>query len=438
MAKVTTAEPLGPPPGEVPQSNPDVFSIVKWPAAYWYKKKRRWIYGNFYMFHDCIIFHHEKQNKRLIQVQIPFDSIFQICKGSSMFVYAALIIAVKNDQHWFSALPNRDGAYVMLEHFWKERLASKKHDRKKGSKGKTQKGQELLKITADSEKTLQKAATQLHHQGEQLDATMATTFDIHADLDVTENIISGLESWLGKWSASVNVPAEAHVVLSPGDIPKIQEYPVLFQKFSRKHENTWQQGVFEISPEGLIIKDQLNAIVQFYGVKDVSKVKVTTPWEIEISKFMTGQPDVKYRIMSTKMVQILKVLEAKYRSKMEYEGPPTLEKWQRKSCGEDQHIKLEDRIDEDVFTTPPSSPYPSISEKMQSQSQPQPQLTQSDLITDEELDELSSAVSTMKTMATDIGYEADRQNENIEEMSHMVEGATHRIKSSDKRVKKLT
>lgn len=62
--------------------------------------------------------------------------------------------------------------------------------------------------------------------------------------------------------------------------------------------------------------------VQHFKWSDVSRVRVVSPWEILVTRFLIGQPDLSYGIISISMPKVLRKLEIFAARKMEYLNPP--------------------------------------------------------------------------------------------------------------------
>ena len=128
---------------------------------------------------------------------LQFSDITGIRKATSCFVYPCLVISHVNKVHyWFSALPNRDAVYNIIEHFWRDTLIEDTQAVSRGvnfEQGVTQMGQKLLKIATNSETLLQEAGTTLKEQGEQLTRSAFKLQEIHENLDTSERFISGIE-----------------------------------------------------------------------------------------------------------------------------------------------------------------------------------------------------------------------------------------------------
>ena len=173
------------------------------------------------------------QDSQSVSLRLGLTEMCELKKANSMFVYTCLVVCCKDAQYWFSSLPNRDTAYNLLEHLWRNQLIPSKSRPGQSAKPTTL-GQDLLKIASDSEETLKEAANTLRHQGAQLSNALDTMCDLHDDLTVAESVLTRLESWLGRWSLppeqSEDIPIE---IVDASAIPRIFEYPVVYRKVSR-------------------------------------------------------------------------------------------------------------------------------------------------------------------------------------------------------------
>lgn len=174
---------------------------------------------------------------------------------------------------------------------------------------KTELGSELLSLVHDSEKTLSKASEQLSLQGEQIDSCMATMYDIHEDLKISENLVTGLESWMGQWSAIKKAEHDADtVVITNKDIPNVYEYEVLYWKVdaSQTPLHPCKDGIFQVSRETIVLMTPLQVVVESYKWEDISRVRILNPWEIQLSQYRIGEPDVNYVLISVHGYKLVK------------------------------------------------------------------------------------------------------------------------------------
>ena len=309
----------------------NTYAIRRWKGAYYLQEnnRKRWVYGDLLLTHEglrCILIKDERNKEATtLDFTLRFTDISQLMKAKSMFIYDAIVLLIGTTQHWLSSLQNRDAVYNILEHFWKDRLTPKTEAKKPiPQMDRTKRGQEMLKLAADSESTLSNAATILHRQGEQLDQAASNMFDLHNDLDVAENLVSGLESWVGRWSVpGLKYTSESLEIIQREDIPDFVEIPVLFTSHKRPSDFLARRGVCRVSKEGITIMDDHQCLIQHYQPRYVSMLRILSPWEMIISKYMIGQPDVAYTLVSVQLLELLKALEPQYRRQIQYDNPPS-------------------------------------------------------------------------------------------------------------------
>ena len=144
--------------------------LRRWPATYYFpqgSKKwlaQKWTPGTLLVDFKGITFYQKTDKDRPLRT-IPFSCITGMKKATSTIIFSALVISVKDETHWFSSLSNRDAAYVIIEHFWRERLIPQKPRLGSLSSQRTRLGSELLQLAEDSQNTLQAAGTMLQRQG---------------------------------------------------------------------------------------------------------------------------------------------------------------------------------------------------------------------------------------------------------------------------------
>lgn len=186
-------------------------------------------------------------------------------------------------------------------------------------------GRKLLSIVDDSEKTLQTAASTLYHQGEQLDSALGDMYDMHNDLDVANDIVQGFESWLGQWRLPNKKSSVDPVFIADSDIPEVYEYEALYNKFETDKANSQNLGMVRIHKDGLTILTLAQKQVHHFNWRDISRLKVMTPWEMVVTKFLIGQPDLSFVIVCTNLLELVRLLQKPLKTKMEFDRIPDFE-----------------------------------------------------------------------------------------------------------------
>ncbi len=176
---------------------------------------------------------------------------------------------------------------------------------------------------------------------------MGLMYDMQEDLSVADNMITGLESWLGRWKLpEATLETEPLEVIHSGNVPKIHEFHILYSLKTAKSTgansmDASQNGVLRVSNEGVTIMQNQGEPVKHFKPRDISEIRVHSPWEVQIVQFQIGQPDICYNIMSTKMPQALGILDVRFKRKMMYqEFPEPPAQKPMPTAGNDYHLHL--------------------------------------------------------------------------------------------------
>ncbi|GAB1605588.1 synaptosomal-associated protein 47-like [Argonauta hians] len=417
------------------------FYIREWYASYYCNKTSGWLYGKLVADPNQIVFK-ENDNKEdegytPLTLVIPYNKVETIKKMRSTVIFSSLVITLNSSQdiHWFSSFTDRSAVCLTLNHFLRFGLFSK--DGAKDApihKESTELGTELLKVVHDSEKTLAKTAEKLESQGEQIDNCIAVMYDIDEDLDVSENLIQGLQSWFGPLSATKknNDPTEA-VVITHKDIPDIHEYEVLYYKMDQDKcpLHSLCDGILSISRQAVTLTTPLQAMVETYEWSEISRVTAVTPWELHISHFSLGKPDVNYTIISAHVRKFVKRLASRLHDRFEF-----LESGQAEHLCSDLPIKSSmsshNTTNSNTSTTieeqSPTEYKAPVQEHKNSSRQ---------TVSESELQEVSNTLTKLKTMALAINQEETKQNEKLDELTDDVKSATTRVKEQTSQIKKM-
>lgn len=413
-------------------SSPDEFIIQSWEASY-YDKTGHWIYGTLSLCSEYVFFKGRNPEEKTEEctVNIPYNEIENIKKMRSTWIFSSIVIFVKGpeEKHWISSLADRNTVYTFINHFWKYGLYQKASlaPPSEGVTEKTELGTELLNLVHDSEQTLTKASEQIQLQGEQLDNCMATMYDLHEDLKVSENIVTGLESWMGQWSAIKKAEHDMDtVVITNKDIPNVYEYEVLYWKvdITQTPLHPCKDGILQISQENVVLMTPLQAVVESYKWEDVSRVRIVNPWEIQLSQYRIGEPDINYVMISVHGYKLVKKVVPHLSERVEYISPKPF----GNTCTQ---LKTPVQLRASSSTASPYArrSFPAAEVKQQKVSK--------QLVSDTEIAEVSKVLSKLKSIATDIHDEEVKQNEKLDILTDSVESADKKIKSQTKRINKL-
>ncbi|XP_078588734.1 synaptosomal-associated protein 47-like [Branchiostoma floridae x Branchiostoma japonicum] len=414
------------------------YPICEWKASYYQDSLRKWVYnGTLTVTAEAIIFHDTPSNT---VTTIHFEDITEVKRRTSMLIFSAVTVTTPDEIHWFSSLANPMSVYKTLEHFWRERLIPTKRSQSRellqSSEVTSKLGQEMLSLMYDSYDTLGAAADELLHQGEQLDDVYRTVGDINQDLDVAETVISGLESWMGRWKAPGKKTRKFAQDTEFDWKATFVEYSILYAKKEKDH---YVPGSLTVSKETIDIKDSKQKLLQSYSLREISSIVASSPWRATIRKNMIGQPDVVFHISSAKMPLILQALDHVIGPKIEYEEPEELVMW------EGTHKSTARTPTATVPGSPDDLPLSSILEKehliipgpiTESQDQRTVQSEES-VVSEAEAKEITNVLSSLKLLAMETQTQIDLQREKIESLGDEVDKTTGRVNKDVKRMKKL-
>lgn len=147
---------------------------------------------------------------------------------------------------------------------------------------------------------------------------MATMMDIHSDLDVTENLISGLESWLGRWSLPEEYKANDPIVVFDSDLSMEIDHEILYTKLEPNKLNAQNLGIFRLAQDGIYLMTDRQRVVHHFTWGDISRIRVVSPWEITVTRFQIGKADISYSLVFTSVYSVLGILDKRLRSKVEF------------------------------------------------------------------------------------------------------------------------
>uniref|UniRef100_A0A0B6ZQ09 Synaptosomal-associated protein 47 n=1 Tax=Arion vulgaris TaxID=1028688 RepID=A0A0B6ZQ09_9EUPU len=427
--------------------------IRTWNASLFESSSHKWVYGHLNLSSSAISFKSSVgEGKNLDEnshsLYINFSNITSINKALSSLVFPAITIIIKDGNVvWLSSFENRNSTFLILQHFYQSSLhqtpitsAQSAMLRSSATAQKrTQFGTDLLQSIVNSQATLQKAAGNLVEQGQQLRNASFTIEELHDDLTVAERITGGLDSWLGRWALPPTQKMEDLILVTRNDIPDVFDLEVLYTPVTATKIGIQLIGVFRVAKEGITILDLKQKVVQYFKWSDISRIRVVSPWEIHVTRFLIGQPDLSYDILSMDMPKVLKKLNIFAARKMEYMNPP--EKHHKphfehlSEQGAHRPNQTMTHSDSNGETTPTFG-YASCIDGADSHLQQQEQ-AQQELITDSEVLELSAALSDLKNLALDIQIEQGSQLETIDRLTDSVTRGSDRLKVMNLKIDKL-
>ncbi|RUS78985.1 hypothetical protein EGW08_013242, partial [Elysia chlorotica] len=384
--------------------------IRSWDASYYDTSVQKWFYGQLKLATNELIFvvnNAEDLNHKPRNYSLDFADISCINKAMSSMIFPALTARTKNNQvHWFASFQDRNNTFVVISHFFEASLLTNGPGSLSSNKGlssqRTALGTALLKSVQDSDVTLREAASSLSQQTKQL-ATMACTMqDMQEDLVVAERITNGLNSWMGRWKMPKSDRPGELIFLNDNDIPDVVDVEVLFTKLLSSRVGTQTCGVCQVECNGITILDMKQKVIHHFKWSEVSRVRAVSPWEIMVTQYLIGQPDLSYNIVSIHMPIILSKVAKFAGTKLEYIEPSS-------------------------SITCVGKFYPTSSLQFQEQK----------VISDAEIDELSATLNNIKATALAVKSEQESQLEDIDELTSSVVKANDRIRTMNKTMGKL-
>jgi len=409
-------------------------AIKVWEASYYHTNTRKWVYGVLSLTPFYVHFrkHTDENNTFDYDMKIELSSVKCVNKALSSFMYGAIIFTTYDDAiHWFSSLANKNETFVIVQHFLKFQLIKYPKDSMLISQSedlnvqsRTKLGTQILRSVDDSQKTLEKAGSDLQHQGNQIRSIACTVQDIHQDLSVAERIVSGLSSWIGRWRIPNVYRNEEIQVVSVNDVPDVTDVEALFTHTKENNKcSSKKDCVLRVSECGVTILDLKQKILHHWRWSEVSRVRVFNPWEISISRFNIGKSDESLIIISAKMTDLLEKFDRQVTTKMEYMNPGG------------SFMSLDNQLCPEENSAWSSS-------NQQNSTSPVPRVEPSDThsthpVSPAEAAHLSSALGRLKSLALDIGSEQDSQLHALDRLTDSVDKAQHKQKTMDNRVKAL-
>ncbi|GFR59110.1 synaptosomal-associated protein 47 [Elysia marginata] len=266
--------------------------------------------------------------------------------------------------------------------------------------------------------------------------------DIHQDLTVAERITAGLNSWLGRWKMSTVSKPGAIIFLKDGDVPDMLDVEVLYTKVHLSRVGPQTCGVCRIESNGVTILDMKQKVIHHFKWSEISRVRAVSPWEIMLTQYLIGHPDLSYNVVSVHMPSLLSKITDYAGAKVEYIEPSP----DKSSLYGNSKVK--------EFAEPP--PYKTLNgpvHKMPHQDQTvqhghehqqswdQSQISTSKhketVISDAEVDELTATLNNIKATALAVQTEQDSQLEDIDELTSSVVRANDRVRAMNKTMGKL-
>ncbi|NP_001091220.1 synaptosome associated protein 47kDa L homeolog [Xenopus laevis] len=315
--------------------------VQNWSCSYYLTSEKRWIPGRLSLTPSRLKFKADGAHEFLVSFHL--SSINEIKKESSSYIFSSITVLEKDQaKHWFSSLqPNRNVAFNVIQHFWREQLLTPQGSHTASSK--TSQGGEFVNRVTASQSHMEESTNALLHQGEQFDNIRKGLDKIEADMATTDRLLSVLESpswWLFSrkpWQSW----KQAEPKESPGDVTPpnhgkegiLMSVPIIF---SRKPDINLKPGKLTVLTSALEISDCNSQLLHRYQREDVDDITVCTGYDISIRQRFIGKPDITYKILSAKLPDVIPLLEMQYSKKIEFLEEALMFSGSRRSSPRDQ------------------------------------------------------------------------------------------------------
>lgn len=241
-------------------ADPGCIQIKEWQVSFYNNDTRSWMYGKLCVTPEFVEFiEKESDGKHPYIKTMKHNEVSEVKKSMTGLIFKAVVLTMsdKKTKYWISSLPDYTSIFNVLHYFQHQNLFMHKMtnttSKNMQSTGATEMGRKLLTSVHDSESTLSNAANVLQEQGTQLLSSLATMHDIHNDLDIADSILSGLESWLGRWKIPSQYRKESLEIVQVKDLPTELDYEILYTKLEMGKMNYQYLGILRVCTEGLII-----------------------------------------------------------------------------------------------------------------------------------------------------------------------------------------
>lgn len=245
-------------------------------ATYYKTSDKRWISGTFTLVKNKIHFYGDENNQEF-NLRLFLNSISGVEKRQSSFIYAALVITVGAEKHWFSSFPNRDTVYNFLELFWRDSLLSAPTRRSlsQPKEANSALGKELLSLLHESEATLIGAANALSSQGRQLEESQMLVQDINSDLTAAEKFLRSMsmtQTVIGMKETEPKTTNDDDDEERAVEETRLKSYKVSFSERGTRLDD-YDRGTLAISDTITIVDEAHNMRLQINN-KEVEKILV--------------------------------------------------------------------------------------------------------------------------------------------------------------------
>lgn len=416
---------------------PEKPPVFKSKSTYYNPVTKKWQAGDFMLHRNHLEFiteNSDEETKNPFHLSLPLSTISSIEKRKSSFVFDAVMLRVGSETHWFSSFPNRNAVYNNLELFWRDNLMVKSFNIKQNSNGRdspqnSSLGKELLGVLYDSEKHLVGAASALQEQGKQLHEAEEILNDMNGDLSKVEKQLNSLNFWTGASLNNGSVVEEATKVEEKKDVRK-RKYNVTFSAEKAFDCYDWEKGVLVITNDITLLDDKDNIRFSFPST-ELKLVKVMSPWELCIIK-ENGRETLCY-VMCPMLSRVLRLFAAipSIKDKVVYNDDESdTIMTNSSSCSSSLSLAS--------ASSTPSSPnvcwtlpdLPLLCEQVE-------KVRGSGYLTDEEIEEISSKLTDLHTLASEVEKEKQAQLERINTLINDTEKTDTRLNADTKKIRQL-
>lgn len=393
-------------------------------ASYYNPSTKKWSSGIFTLRENYFQFQNN-DNQRTFR--IPLSTISGLEKRQSSLIYAAIVITIGSEKHWFSSFSNRDTVYNLLELFWRESLFSKtyKTSPSRQNVGTTSLGKELIGILHESESNLVNAANALVNQGRQLQESQMVIEDINSDLNVAEKFLKSFNFIRYFFKMKNSEPeVEEKPVLEDGQ----QKHFKITYTFSKASNDNWEKGTLIISDEIVLLDEHQNRIAVINS-DDLEEIQVTTPWEFCLVYSAEWVSKSCY-VMCPQLSRLLKFLNclSSFKSKIVYNEEDSVKN--TATCSSSASIGYKQR------TPSPIEVIKTSSDLINSTAAQAQVLADNGVIADEDMEEISNVLTNLQVLASEVNREQKNQMESINSLITDVEKTELRMKADIKEIKK--
>lgn len=418
---------------------PEKPPVFKSKATYYNPVTRKWQAGDFVLHRNHVEFiteNSDEETKNPFHLSLPLATVSSIEKRKSSFVFDAVMLRVGSETHWFSSFPNRNAIYNNLELFWRDNLLVKSFSIKRTSNGldspqNSSLGKELLGVLYDSEKHLVGAASALQEQSRQLHEAEEILCDMNGDLSLVEKHLNSLNFWTGT-SVSVSTVEEVpKVEEKKGEVRK-HKYNVTFSaEKAFDCYNDWEKGVLVITSDIMLLDDKDNIRFSFPS-NELKSVKVMSPWELCITK-ENGRETLCY-VMCPMLSRVLRLFAtiSSIKDKVVYndeENDMTMTT-NSSSCSSSLSLASASSTPTSPNTCWTLPDLPLLCEQVE-------KVRGSGYLTDEEIEEISSKLTDLHSLASEVEKEKQAQLERINTLIQDTEKTDTRLNADTKKIRQL-